>query len=467
MGDALATAVSRAVAALAARSDEVDLLNVFPVADGDTGVNMLRTARAIAEAADATTGLPRGERADALARAALVGAQGNSGMILSQLVRGAADALADADEIDAAAIARALRAASRAADAAVRRPVEGTVLTVARAMAGAAEDALRAGRDAVLDAAVATGASAVAATTAQMALLSEAGVVDAGALGLLVLVEGLADALAGRPPRVPAAAAPAPVPAVHPPSRYRYCTSFLVEGAGIDLGALEDALLAQGDSLLVMGGAQRAKVHLHTDSPEDAATRAGAWGRVSDLEAQDMRRQEAERAARLRRAAEPAEAPLVAVAEGEGVAELLRGLGAAPAAPAVPVVGEVVIAIAPAPALPDAHVVEVQGLPALLAAALAWEPGGDAGASVRRMREAAAAVRCIDVPRATADDLAAALRPALADGDARLITILVGADAGVDAAEVEAWARAIAGPGVEVEAHDGGQPTPALAVGVE
>ena len=118
----LAEAVGRARAALAARADEVDLLNVFPVADGDTGVNMLRTASAVDEAARSTTDLPRAARCDALARAALMGAQGNSGMILSQLVRGAAEALAGGGEVDGAAVARAVRGASDAADAGLPSP---------------------------------------------------------------------------------------------------------------------------------------------------------------------------------------------------------------------------------------------------------------------------------------------------------------------------------------------------------
>ena len=296
----LAEAVGRARAALAARADEVDLLNVFPVADGDTGVNMLRTATAVDEAARSTSGLPRAARCDALARAALMGAQGNSGMILSQLVRGAAEALAHGGEIDGQAVARAMRGASDAADAAVRHPVEGTMLSVARAMAAAAEAALPGDRDAVLAAAVAAGADAVAATTGQLAVLQEAGVVDSGALGVLILVEGLADALAGRPPRAAPAYAPSrPATAAHPPSRYRFCTTFLVEGACVDLARLEDALEAVGDSLLVMGDARRAKVHVHTDAPERAAEVAAEWGMVQGLKADDMRRQEAERTARL------------------------------------------------------------------------------------------------------------------------------------------------------------------------
>ena len=298
---------------------------------------MLRTATAVEGAAIATAGLPRPARCEALARAALMGAQGNSGMILSQLVRGAAQALADhPGPLDGPATARALRAASDAADAAVRRPVEGTMLSVARAMAGAAEAALPGDRDAVLAAAVAAGAEAVAATTDQLDVLREAGVVDSGALGVLILLEGLADALAGRPPRAAPATVARPATAAHPPSRYRFCTSFLVEGGAVDLDALEDALAPIGDSILVMGDAARAKVHVHTDAPERAAALAAVWGEVSGLAAEDMRRQEAERAARLARASGPVDVGLVAVADGEGVRELLEGLGAVAVAPGPP-----------------------------------------------------------------------------------------------------------------------------------
>ncbi len=461
----LAEAVGRARAALAARADEVDLLNVFPVADGDTGVNMLRTATAVDEAARSTAGLPRDARCDALARAALMGAQGNSGMILSQLVRGAAEVLAGGGEIDGAAVARALPGASDAADAAVRHPVEGTMLSVARAMAGAAEAAAPGDRDAVLAAAVAAGAAAVAATPGQMEVLREAGVVDSGALGVLILVEGLADALAGRPPRdTPAHAPSRPATAAHPPSRHRFCTTFLVEGAASDLAALEDALEAVGDSLLVMGDARRAKVHVHTDGPERAAEVAAAWGIVEGLKADDMRRQEAERAARL--AAVPAPGGLVAVADGAGVRDLLAGLGAA----AVPPGGDlgeasVVLAVDPAPAAPGAEVVAVATLPAMLAAALAWDPEADPAAAADAMRAAAADVASLAVDPADRDALAAALAPAL--GGAGLVTVLIGEGAGVAPDEVEAWIRPLVPAGVEVEAHFGGQPSPALAIGVE
>ena len=157
-GERVGRAIGAARAALEARAAEVDDLNVFPVADGDTGTNMLATAAAVERAAAATAGLPRAERCAALARAALVGARGNSGMILSQLVRGAAEVLGAGDgPVDGPTVARALRGASRAADAAVRRPVEGTMLTVARRAAEAAEESGAPDAETVLAAALAGG----------------------------------------------------------------------------------------------------------------------------------------------------------------------------------------------------------------------------------------------------------------------------------------------------------------------
>ncbi|MGE3138665.1 MAG: DAK2 domain-containing protein, partial [Thermoleophilia bacterium] len=243
--EAVVRALTAARAALAARSAEVDDINVFPVADGDTGVNMLRTAAAVEEAALATTGLPRPERCAALARAALVGARGNSGMILSQIVRGAADAVAVHDgPADGELVARALRAAAVAAHDAVREPVEGTMLTVARRMADAAEAVLPAAPQDVLTAALDGAREAVLATRDQLDVLGDAGVVDSGALGLAILLEGVVAAAGGQATPVAVQAAPAAPAATagHLPSRHRYCTTFLVEGDALDLAAIEAAL---------------------------------------------------------------------------------------------------------------------------------------------------------------------------------------------------------------------------------
>jgi dihydroxyacetone kinase-like predicted kinase len=427
---------------------------------------MVRTVTAIDEAARGTAGLPRAGRCEALARAALMGAQGNSGMILSQMVRGAAEALATGGAVDGPAVARALRRASEVADAAVRHPVEGTMLSVARAMAAAAEAALPADRDAVLTAVVDAGVEAVRATTDQLPALREAGVVDSGGLGVLILVQGLADALAGRPPRPAPAHPPSrPLTTAHPPSRHRFCTTFMLDGHDMDLDALEEALAAVGDSLLVMGDEQRVRVHVHTDTPEHAAAVAAGWGVVEGLKAEDMRRQEAERLARL--AATVVPGGPVAVADGEGVRALIAGLGVPAVAPGAPLDdASLVLAVAPAPDVPGAEIVAVATLPAMLAAALAWDPDDDPAAAADAMRDAAAEVTSIGVDRADREALAGALAPALAEG-AGLVTVLIAEGAGVAPAEVEAWVRALVQPGVEVEAHYGGQAAPALAIGVE
>jgi DegV family protein with EDD domain len=304
-GASLAEAIGAARAALEERSEEVNDLNVFPVADGDTGTNLLLTLRSVEAAALAGAGAAPEQLAEALGRAALMGARGNSGMILSQLVSGAA-AARGAGAADGADLARALRAAADAGYRGVREPVEGTMLTVARAMAEAAEAAVG-DRDAVLTSAVTAGVRAVDLTPDQLAVLREAGVVDAGALGLVIALDGLSAALAGRAPlRPPVRARPRAAGGAR--SRYRYCTSFAVTGPALDLGALEGALAPLGDSLLVMGDERRARVHVHTDDPERALGLGRAAGAVEGVAIEDMRRQEAARTARLARGAAVPEA---------------------------------------------------------------------------------------------------------------------------------------------------------------
>ena len=483
-GERVGRAIGAARAALEARAAEVDDLNVFPVADGDTGTNMLATATAVERAATATAGLPRAERCAALARAALVGARGNSGMILSQLVRGAAEVLGAGDgPVDGPAVARALRGASRAADAAVRRPVEGTMLTVARRAAEAAEESGAADAETVLAAALEGGRRGVEETPELLDVLREAGVVDSGGLGAVILLEGLAASLAGREP-APAVRAAAPrVEALdHPPSRYRYCTSFLVEGAGIDGDALETALLAVGDSVLVMGDPRQVKVHVHTDAPERAAAIARGWGDVGAMTIDDMRRQEAERAARLRRASgSRARCGALLLADGAGVRELAEGLGAVVLPAGAGAAGieaarsglaaDEAVIVAVGRVDDTAAAVEAGSLPAALACLVVLDPGRGATENAAEMAAAAAAVTSVEIdgpPGELRAGLERGLAGLLGGGGPALVTALIGAGADVLPSEVEAWVRAAAGDAdVEVEAHLGGQARPALAIGVE
>ena len=324
-----------ALAALERSRQRIDDLNVYPVPDGDTGTNLTLTGRSVVEALEQAPDGDRAALARLVTRSALMGARGNSGVILSQIVRGAAETLGEAAEIDCEAVCRALRSACDAAYRAVRRPVEGTMLSVIRELAEEGEAQRGDGVSAagLLAALVARGEAAVARTPEQLAVLREAGVVDAGGAGLLEIVRGIAATLAGEElPELEDAHDEIGLDAIHQElSRFRYCTVFVVEGERLDRDALERELDAMGDSLLVVGDAAAVKVHVHTDDPGRALSLGTAAGTIAGVEIANMHEQTAQRAERLLELvhdADPAVCGAIAVVAGEGNANLFRGLGA-------------------------------------------------------------------------------------------------------------------------------------------
>ena len=324
--------VRGAVASLERSRARIDDLNVYPVPDGDTGTNLSLTARAVLEALQASTAEDRSAIARETTRAALMGARGNSGVILSQIVRGIGESLAAERKVDGAAVARVLRAGSDAAYRAVRKPVEGTMLTVIRALADAAEEEQSLPVPELLEVLVSRGEEAVARTQDQLDVLREAGVVDAGAAGLVELVRGIASVVAGQPLPDEPPVEQASVEATHQElSRFRYCTTFVIEG-DLDPAALEAEYERLGDSLLVVGDEHAVKVHVHTDDPGEAlaiGTRAGA---IENVEIADMHRQTEARERRLLAAVPdppPAATGIVAVVAGTGNRRLFESLGAA------------------------------------------------------------------------------------------------------------------------------------------
>jgi len=325
--------VRAAETALERTRARLDDLNVYPVPDGDTGTNMLLTVRAVTETLQQTvTRSDRAGLAQEVARAALLGARGNSGVILSQIVRGAADVLGEDDGIDASAVARALRRASDEAYAAVREPAEGTILTAIRVLAEEAETRTDAELPALFAALARRGDEAVEQTREQLEVLRQAGVVDAGAAGLVEIVRGIAAHLAGEPLPDAPASEPLTPEAVHlEASRFRYCTVFVVEGEELDASELEHALAELGDSLLVVGDATALKAHVHTDDP-GAALRAGtALGVIERVEIANMHVQTAHREQRLAqpRGEQAHTSAVIAVVSGEGNRRLFESLGAA------------------------------------------------------------------------------------------------------------------------------------------
>jgi DAK2 domain fusion protein YloV len=288
----------------------------------------------------------RTELVNALARAALMGARGNSGVILSQIVRGAAEELASrpGELVDPMLVAAAFARAADAAYESVREPAEGTMLTVFREMAHSISrrlahmDEIRLSPDAspaeqdellaeLLEDAVRDGEAAVARTPEQLEILRDSGVVDAGAYGLVVILAGVVAGLRGDPEADSSLQHHAPASGTRPhhaDSRYRYCTNFIVTGAGLESRSYVPRLEELGDSVLVVGDEATLKVHVHTDQPETAMGLFEGAGDVTQVDIADMREQIAERTTRL----QAGRCAAVAVVSGRGMRELYEGLGA-------------------------------------------------------------------------------------------------------------------------------------------
>ncbi|MFF5448407.1 DAK2 domain-containing protein [Streptomyces sp. NPDC012888] len=350
--EAVRTWSSLALASLGRAREDIDAINVYPVADADTGTNLYLTAESAAREVEAACAAPPGDGTPvSLARAvrayahgALTGARGNSGTILAQLLRGMADVLGtDAEHPGTAAdgpgtrLAHALTRAADSAYEAVAHPVEGTMLTVARAAARAAEAV--AGPPAAVARAAYDGArAALERTPGQLAELGRAGVVDAGGCGLVAVLGALWQALSGRAPEAePVPGRPAAVP-VRPDACAQehggpaFEVIYLLEAGDAAVAALRERLDALGDSLVVVGGDGLWNVHVHVDDPGaavEAGIEAGRPYRIRITHFGDQRQ---------RGRGERAQRAVVAVVQGEGLAGLCGEAGATtvPARPGQP-----------------------------------------------------------------------------------------------------------------------------------
>src|SRR5688572_482734 len=329
--------VRSALQNLEAHRRRVDDLNVYPVPDGDTGTNLVLTLRSIVEALDASTAVDSEAVAKDVTRAALMGARGNSGVIFSQIVRGFVEVLGEREGISSPLLSRAFRGASDTAYRAVKRPVEGTMLTVIREMAeeGEKKEHRRQPPDELLRAVLAAGEESVSRTPELLDVLKNAGVVDAGGAGLVEIARGMVHGATGEElPEAPVEAEALGFDAIHQElSEYRYCTVFVVEGESLDKDSLEAELEKIGDSLLVVGDATALKVHVHTDDPGHALTLGTAVGVVAGVEVANMHHQTAQREERLVEGTAPTalatpETGLVAVCPGRGNRRLFESLGA-------------------------------------------------------------------------------------------------------------------------------------------
>ncbi len=327
--------------------DEINALNVFPVPDGDTGTNMYLTLQSVLEEVRRSPEKTVAGYAKAVKDGSLKGARGNSGVILSQILRGISDVIIESPEIDAKVMARALTTGSIVAYEAVMKPVEGTMLTVSKDMARAARRESRKSKDVirVLQAVVEEAMASLERTPELLSTLKDAGVVDAGGKGLVIMAESSLATLTGdktwmeapvdyvKAPSNVAAVAVATRNAAETDLEYVYCTEFVLKGGNIKIKAFRDDLAKLGGSLLVVGENGVVKTHIHTNEPGLVLAAATARGELTDLKIDNMQEQnitktQGEMTVEISTPA-AGNKPLgvVAVAVGDGIKKILKSLG--------------------------------------------------------------------------------------------------------------------------------------------
>lgn len=335
---------------LTANKEQINALNVFPVPDGDTGTNMGLTMSSAVKNVPAQDSVVK--VAQVLAHGALLGARGNSGVILSQILRGFAQGLDGVEEVSAADFAAAMQKGVELAYKSVMRPVEGTILTVARKMGEAAEQALAVDEnmtvEALIELMLTAGHKALANTPNQLAPLKQAGVVDSGASGLIAIFEGGLRALRGEEFEVSLEVSgkvdfTASQPEDDKPDFVNhYCTEFFIHGQNIDVEAYRAHLQGMGESQVIVGNETVVKTHIHTADPGAVLSYALGYGSLHDLKIDNMKDQhretifteeeKAEAAAEPQPAAPAADLPqcaVVAVSSGEGLDQIFTEMGAA------------------------------------------------------------------------------------------------------------------------------------------
>jgi uncharacterized protein len=447
--------------ALAAHREPINRLNVYPVPDGDTGTNMALTLGSVCEATDAVEGDDLEAVCKAISQGSLMGARGNSGVILSQVLRGIAGVVAAAGGLDAATLAKALQAASDAAYQAVMRPVEGTILSVVRASADAAVAASADdGADllVVTEAARAAAADALARTPEQLPVLAEAGVVDAGGAGFVLLLDALLHVLDGRAlpePAVGEGMVRADAQLVHTTGEEhdahagdgavtagtRYEVMYFLDAPDDAIPAFKDVWAGIGDSIVVVGGDGIWNCHIHTDDIGAAIEAAIDAGRPRNIRVTDLM-EEVEEERWVREASgtavvevpphvtEPVNTAVVAVAAGDGIKRIFYSLGVQgivaggqsmnpstadllAAVEAVPATQVVILPnnknIIPVAEQVDAHtprvvkVVPTRGIAEGFAALMGYDPEAPADENAKEMAALSSSVVAGEVTRAVRD----------------------------------------------------------------
>jgi uncharacterized protein len=445
---------------LAANQEEVNRLNVFPVPDGDTGTNMLLTLQSAVEDIKDSNTNEVSKIARIAAHGSLMGARGNSGVILSQIFRGFAKAAEGKAQLSPAELAAALEEAANAAYRAVTKPTEGTILTVARAAGDAATEAAeKPGADvpSVIQAAAQGARKAVEKTPTQLAILREAGVVDAGGYGLQIMLEGFLKTVqqndvddVERSGKAALKQVAAQKSLALPEEGWGYCTEFILEGEDLDVDGIRAEIAAMGNSVLVVGEPELVKVHVHTEDPSKVLSFASRVGTLTKTKVDDMSQQHrlildesSHEAAPREEKKKPAPQQrnngvgIVAVVAGAGLVDIFRGLGADAiveggqtmnpstqdmlhAVDSLPYAEVILLPnnknVVPAAAQvgkvtsKKVHVLDTHTIPQGIAALIAFNAERSAGGNLAGMREAADHVQTIQLTHAVRDTRSNGLR---------------------------------------------------------
>lgn len=341
-GQELKEMLSVATGWLEKSAPDIDALNVFPVPDGDTGTNMLLTMRSGVEEAYRAPDQDASAVAGAMARGTLIGARGNSGVILSQFWKGLAQGLKDKASISGSDLADALVQASTMAYKGLSNPVEGTILTVGRdASSAAVEQASNGNNDllSVMEAVVSAAGDSVADTPKLLPVLKEAGVVDAGGQGLYTILDGIRRYLGGevevmqfKKPQMIVSSIPLtgrlPQAAAADEEIYGYCTEFMLKGEGLDSAKIRARLQKKGQSLIVVGDDAMVRVHIHTEDPGNVLHYISSLGTMHQVSIRNMDEQHRDFLEMQKEKMPPAEIAVVAVVSGDGLGEVFKSLGA-------------------------------------------------------------------------------------------------------------------------------------------
>ena len=346
-GQDLRDMFSAATSWLEKSSADIDALNVFPVPDGDTGTNMMLTMRSTMEEAYRAPDHSAAGVAHAMARGALMGARGNSGVILSQIWRGLAQGLEDKETFTAADLAAALQLSAQMAYKGLSNPVEGTILTVMKDAAAAAQSQVDAGNEdiiSVLEATVDTAAESVANTPSLLKVLKDAGVVDAGGQGLYTILEGALRYLRGetelmrlRKPQIivsdlpHAATQPQLIGIDEVP--YGYCTEFLLKGEKLEPEVIRKRLDKKGESLIVVGDDSAVRIHIHTVTPGNVLQFAAKLGTMHQVSIRNMDEQHQDFLEMQKERMPTTDTAVIVVASGDGLSDIFGSLGAAAVVP--------------------------------------------------------------------------------------------------------------------------------------